>query len=217
MSENKDFLSNFTGIIKSPKKTFNLIESEDFKKGFLIVLITAGLSVLAEFNYGMKMDLLEFLPTRNNFNLINPEIFRRNLVTIISLFDGLRVISGWFILSIIAYSISRIISTPKSFKRLATLLGFTHIPLMFQQILRVVDSYIISEEFLNIYIQSINQALTGSLAKVVVKTFSIFGIWAFVLTVLSISNNSNLSIKKSIFITIAIYSIYIILRIFLPI
>ncbi|MBS7630300.1 YIP1 family protein [Candidatus Bathyarchaeota archaeon] len=217
MSENKGLLSNFTGIIKSPKRTFNLIESKDFKKGFLIVLINAGLSVLAEFNYGMKMDLLKFLPTGNNFTLINPETFRRNLVTIISLFNGLGVIVGWFILSIIAYSISRSSSMHGGFKRLATLIGFTYLPLMFQQIIRVVDSYIIPEEFLNAYIQSRNQSYIGSLANVAVRTFSIFGIWTFILTVLAISNNSNLSIKKSILITIAIYSLYIILRTFLPI
>ncbi|MGB9622693.1 MAG: hypothetical protein ACPL07_02500, partial [Candidatus Bathyarchaeia archaeon] len=112
---------------------------------------------------------------------------------------------------------SRTISTVRGFKRLATLLGFTYIPLMFQQILRVVDSYSISEEFLNAYIQSTNQSYIGSIANVVIKTFSIFGIWTFALTVLAISNNSNLVIKKSIPVTVVIYFFYIILRIFLPI
>lgn len=217
MSENKGFLNKITGIIKSPRRTFNLIESGDFKEGLLIVLITAGLSALAEFNYGMKMDITRFIPTGNNFILVNPETFRRNLVTIISLFNGLGVIVGWLIFTIISYLISRTISTHSGFKRLATLLGFAYIPLMFQQILRVVDSYIVSEEFLNAYFQSINQSLTGNLANVAVKTFSMFGVWAFALTVLALSNNSNLSIKKSIPITLAIYSLYIILRIFLPI
>ena len=216
MSENKSFINKFIGVIKSPKRTFNLIESEDFKKSFIIVLITAGLSVLAEFNYGMKTDL-KFLPTRNNFMLINPETFRRNLVTIISLFNGLGVVADWFILSIIAYSISRIISLNRGFKRLATLLGFTYIPSMFQQIIRVGDSYIISEKFLNAYVQSTSQFYIGSLTNAAVKTFSIFGIWTFILTVLAISNNSNLSIKKSILIAIVSYSLYIILRMFLHI
>lgn len=216
MSEDKSFPSLVSGVIKSPRRTFNLIGKEDFKKSFFIVSVTAVLSALAQFNYGMKTQIAGFVPPGGNFVLTNPETFKRNIVTIISLFNGLEVVIDWLILSIIVYSISRIISPYKDFKRLTALLGFSQIPLLFQQILRVIDSYIVSEDLLSVYTGSIGSSLTRGLIDIIIKKFTIFGVWAFVLTVLAISNGFESPLKKAVPVVITAYFLYIIFRLLLP-
>lgn len=217
MSEGKrGFLSQAWGCIASPRKALESIQAGDLWKGAILILIMASASAWAGFIYASKRPIE--LPSFTGFGqAIDLEAFRRNVMTIFALRDGLGVVFGWLISSLLLHLFASLLGKG-SLRRMLALTGFASIPLGFQQILRLLDAYTISKEaILSINAgQALSLTLAARLGGEALATFTVFGLWAFALTIVAASINYNAATKKAAVTVISAYLLLILLRLFLP-
>jgi len=226
MSETKTkFLNQILDCSRSPRRGFESIKSEDLKKGMVIILLIAAISAYAGYNYTSKTTFqLPFLsdprasqqmPTQ----AINSDALRTNLIIFSTLGNFITVFTGWLLTGVVLHVLARLMTGEGGLKRLLAQMGFASTPLVLQQLLRLIDAYMISPEALMDVRASL--ALGGSLAmrfmSRAMTTFTIFGIWTFILTVMAVSVNYQGSKRKSAIATIVTYVVVIVVRLFLPI
>jgi hypothetical protein len=99
-----------------------------------------------------------------------------------------------------------------------TLMGFAYVPLLFQQLLRSLDANFISKELLLSLITtgSFDQSLNLRLLNIILDDFTVFGLWAFVLTFFAVSENYQCSRMEAAAITVLAYLLFTAVRLFLP-
>ena len=226
MSEEKrGFLSQIRGCVTSPRKAFGSIRGEDLWKGVVFVLILTAVSAWAGYNYASKLPvtITEGFGPHEQFGppsqFVDPQTFRRNIMTFYALRNGLRAFAGWLIPSVLLHLFASLLAGKGSLRRTLALTGFASIPLIFQQILRLIDAYTISKEtFLSIIAApTLGRTLTLRLIGEASSVFTVFGLWAFALTVVAISINYKASTTKAAAAASSSYLAFILLRLFLPI
>ena len=211
--------------IRSPIKAFESIKEKDIWKGTFIILLVALLSAIASFNYSSKSPFqLPIDSASNDVHSFGPqstntEMIRSNFILLSTVGNGLKSITGWLAAGVIIHIFAGLLGGDGGFKRLLAITGFASIPQIIQQILRLIDAYAISRETLIslISVQAINRSLQDLFISQLITTFSIFGIWTFILTILAVSVNYKHSKGKSTIATIIAYLVLITVRILLPI
>jgi hypothetical protein len=111
---------------------------------------------------------------------------------------------GWFLSNLVYQGMSLILGSHGNLKRMQTLSGYASIPMLFQAASRFVY-FLVSGEKPNL-------AVSKSLVAILLEHFTIFSVIALILTVYAISENYNLSTKKSFMIVIIPILILIIMR-----
>ena len=223
--ERRGFLSQVWGCVASPRKALESIRGEDIWKGVVLVLILTAVSALAGYNYASKLPVKipegfgpheQFGPPRQ---FADPEAVRRNIMTFSAMGDGLRAISGWLIPAVLLHLFASLLAGKGSLRRTLALTGFASIPLIFQQILRLIDAYTISKEaFLSIIAApTLGPTLTLRLIDEASSVFTAFGLWTFALTVVAISINYKASTARAAAAASSSYLAFILIRLFLPI
>lgn len=212
--ERRGFLSQIRGCITSPRKTFETIRGGDVWKGVLLILILTTISAWTGYNYSSKLPVT--IPEGFTFPsyVLDPEVFRKNIMTLYTLRDGLRVISGWLIPSVLLHLFASFTVGKGSFRRTMALTGFASIPLIFQQLLRLVDAYTISSEtFLSVSVaRTLGQTFILRLMEEALSVFTIFGLWALALTVVAVTINYNTTTKRAAFTVARAYLVLILIR-----
>lgn len=224
MSEGKNgFLSQIWWCIASPRKAFESIRGEDLWKGVILILLLASLSAWAGLGYASKLDIKPpELPRSSRFmrpgGAIDVEVFRRNVMTFYALREGFRVTAGWLISSVLLHLFASFLAGNGSLRRTFALTGFASIPLLFQQILRLLDAYTIPRGEVSSLIAArvLGLSLAMRLLSGLLAVFTIFGLWTFVLTVVAVSINYESSRTRTVAATAAAYLLFIAVRLFLP-
>jgi len=226
MSETKTrFLNQVLGCLRSPRRGFESIKGEDLKKGVVIILLVAAISAYAGYNYTSKTPFqLPFLSDSSAsqqmpMQAVNSDALRTNLIIFSTLGNFIAVFTGWLLTGVILHIIARLMAGEGGLKRLLAQMGFASTPLVLQQLLRLIDAYTISPE--NLMDVRASLALGGSLAmrfmSRAMTAFTVFGIWALILTIMAVSVNYQSSKRKSAIATILAYLVVIVVRLFLPI
>lgn len=202
----KRFIDQVWMSIRSPRNCFKTVREEDLRKGLALVIIVAILSVLAALTYASKIP-------------INTMPGIRGLGALYALKNGLNVITGWLLTSIIIHLLARILVGKGGFMRILAQTGFASTPLIIQQTVRILDAYIISENELSrlLGVRSLGQSLPLNFMSQLLALFTVFGFWTFMLTTIAVSNNYESSKTRSIALTSFSYLILAFMRIFLPI
>lgn len=218
--EKRGFLSQAWGCLTSPRGTMGSIQGGDLRKGAALILVLALISAWAGYVYASKLPLE--LPEQSRHTgfgpIISPGALRRSLMTISAVRDGLRVITGWLIPSVLLHLFTSL-RGKGSLRRMLALTGFTSIPLILQKALRLLDAYVISEEAILSIIeaQAPGRNLALQLVREVSTVFTVFGLWAFALTIVAASINYRTSTMKAAAATSSAYLAFILLRLLLPI
>ena len=220
-----EFPKQIWTCLKSPRKGFESIREEDLWKGAVLILLVASFSALAGFNYASKSPLqLPVGLTPGNRQVFprqafDTEAFRKSFVILSTVGNGLKVITGWLITAVILHIFARFLAGKGSLKRLMALTGFASIPLVLQQILRLIDSLTISRDTLiNINVaRALGRTLAMRLLTGVLTIFTVFGIWVFALTILAVSFNYESSRRRAATVTLLAYLVFVVMRVFLPI
>lgn len=223
MSEEKiGFLRQVWGCVASPRKAFESIQGEDLWRGMLLIIIMTLVSAWAGFMYTSKLPFN--LPEESEWPgghspYIDTEAFRRNIMTFSALNSGLRVVAGWLISSVLLHLFASLLVGKGSLKRMLALTGFASIPLIIQQLLRLIDAYTISREEITglIAARFLGRTFVFQFMSNVLGVFTVFGIWSFALTVVAVSVKYKSSVKRSSASAVVAYLVFILLRIFLPI
>lgn len=208
--------------VASPRKAFESIQGEDLWKGVLLIFILSSVAAWAGFVYASKIPFN--LPGEPRLPgtygpYIDPEAFRRNIMTISALQSSLRMVAGWLIPSALLHLSASLFVGKGSLKRMLALTGFASIPLIIQQLLRLIDAYTISVEEITSVIANRFLGLSFALQFMsnVLGVFTVFGIWAFALTVVAVSVNYKAPAKRALIAAGLAYLVFILLRLFLPI
>jgi hypothetical protein len=202
MSENrKGFIEQIKGVITKPQEAFNFIMGEDLWRGLIIITLIAGFSAWAGMIYTSKLSL--------NVQISQGGV---NIVVLSALSSVITTLTGWLLI----HAIAKLTGENGSLKRMFALSGFASIPLLAQQILRLVDAYTITPTALANY-QIANSQVTGLIMKIFLYTnlFTIFGLLTLALTTFAVSANYEVSHKKSLIIAVSVYLVLIILQFFM--
>jgi hypothetical protein len=223
MSEtNTRFPNQIWACLRSPGRGFESIGEKDLKKGVVVILLVAALSAYAGYNYTSKTPFqssasisIQSMPTQT----INTDALRTNFIIFTTLGNFITVFTGWLLIGVILHIIARLMTGEGGLKRLLAQMGFASPPLILQQLLRLIDAYTISPETL--LDVSASLTLGGSLVmrfmSRAMTTFTLFGIWTLILTIMAVSVNYQSPRTKSAIATIVAHLVVIVVRLFLPI
>jgi len=201
------FMEKLIGVITVPGETFKHITEKDIKKGLLIIFIIALLSGFAGSNYFSKMSLGPRLSDMQS-----------QMGLFIAIANAIASITRWLAPSLIIVLIAKLMIGDGNIKRLLAMTAYASMPLFIQQILRVIDSLIISSAEVG---QAVASRFTGDglLVRFLnqgLNVLNVFGLITLILTVYAVRENYGTAKNKAAQVTIISYLAYVLLRTFLP-
>ncbi len=211
-SQKSSFIRDIIGCLTSPQSSFkSILEKPSLMKATAIILVIAMVAAWASLNYTSKLPSLEGLLPGQGIP-VNPEQLRPAL-TIMRAVTALTGIFGtWLASSALVHGFSRALRGKGTFKSMLTLAGYASIPLLIQHVLRLADSFMISQEAL----QLATNLQMSVIAEAAVGIFTIFGIWSMILLIIAARENYKISTVKSTAATILSFIVLIFISAFLP-
>lgn len=216
------FIRQIVGAIKSPRASFkSILEKPILSRSAALILIIAVLAALANYNYMGKFPLAIPLqqPERPFAGaIINIEQLRQTLMLISALTGLIGVFLGWLVISALIHAFSKVQGGTGSFRGMLMLAGYSLIPLLIQNLIRLIDSFLITrEEISKLALQMFTQPFLNALANATFNYLSIFRLWSMALLAIALSENYKLSTARSASTIIITYIIMIFLSLFLPV
>jgi hypothetical protein len=207
-----DFTREIVGCFISPRVSFmSILEKPNLTKATALILVIAIVAAWASYNYTSKLPSLEGLFPRQGIPG-NLEQLRSTLAIASAIATLISIFGTWLISSALIHGFSRAFRGKGTFKGMLTLAGFASIPLLVQHLLRLADSFMISQEAL--------QLATSLQMPVIVETalsiFTIFRVWSMILLIIAARENYNTSTTKSTAATILSFIVLIFISAFLP-
>ena len=211
-SQKSSFIRDIIGCLTSPQSSFkSILEKPSLMKATALILVIAMVAAWASLNYTSKLPSLEGLVPGQGIP-VDPEQLRPAL-TIMSAVTALTGILGtWLASSALVHGFSRALRGNGTFRNMLTLAGYASIPLLIQHVLRLVDSFMISQEAL----QLATDLQMSVIAEAAVGIFTIFGIWSMILLIIAARENYKISTAKSTAATILSFIVLIFISAFLP-
>lgn len=202
--------------LMSPQSLFkSILEKPSLRMAAALIFVIAIIAAWAGYNYMGK------LPLKFSFEggLVNPEQMRQALMVVSVIVSFIGIFGGWFISSALLHAFSRSQGGEGTFRNMLTLTGYASTPLLIQNLLRLIDSFTVSqEELLRIVgtLQISNQPFLNAIANMAINTFTIFRLWSMALIVIALRENYKISTRRSIATVIMTYIIMMLLSTILP-
>ena len=211
-SQKSSFIRDIIGCLTSPQSSFkSILEKPSLMKATALILTIAIIAAWASLNYTSKLPSLEGLIPGQGIP-VNPEQLRPALI-IMSAVTALTGIFGtWLASSALVHGFSRALRGKGTFRNMLTLAGYASIPLLIQHVLRLADSFMISQEAL----QLAANLQMSVIAEAAVGIFTIFGIWSMILFIIAARENYKISTVKSTAAIILSFIVLIFISAFLP-
>jgi len=212
--EESSFLGQVIGCLTSPRSSLKLIlEKPILFRAAVLILVIAIIAAWASYNYTGKLPLA-FIPEQEVGNFggagVSPEQIRQASMIVSVMMRLFGVFGSWLISSAIIHVLSRRQGGRGSFRDMLTLAGYASTPLLIQHLLRLIDSFMVTEQGvlqLLVVAQVFNQPLLNAVANAAINTFSIFKLWSICLFVIVICENYGISTARSIITVAATYII----------
>ena len=211
-SQKSSFIRDIIGRLASPQSSFKLIlEKPSLMKATALILTIAIIAAWASLNYTSKLPSLEGLVPGQGIP-VDPEQLRPALAIMSAVTALTGILGTWLASSALVHGFSRALRGNGTFKSMLTLAGYASIPLLIQHVLRLVDSFMISQEAL----QLATDLQMSVIAEAAVGIFTIFGIWSMILLIIAARENYKISTAKSTAATILSFIVLIFISTFLP-
>ena len=206
------FIRGLVRCIISPQSSFrSILEKPSLMKATALILVIAVVAAWASFNYTGKLPLSYFIDQRPG-GIVNPEQLRQASIIAGAIMALIGVFGTWLISSALIHGCSIRLGGKGTFRSMLTLAGFASTPLLIQQVLRLADSFMVSEEAL----QLATSLQMPAIAEAAVGIFTIFGIWSMILLIIATRENYKMSTAKSTAATILSFIVLIFILAFLP-
>ena len=218
--ENKrsDFIRDIIGCLISPRSSLkSIMEKPSLKKATVLILVIAIVAAWASFNYREKLPLqLPVIPGQGT--PVGSGQFTQVIVIMGALMALIGIFGTWLISSVLIHGISRPLGGKGAFKSMLTLAGYASVPLLLQHVLRLADSFMVSQEALQLTatLQISTDPLLNSIAGAVIDVFTIFRLWSIVLLIVAVRENYKISTVKSMVAVVLSYILIIFFSVFLP-
>lgn len=206
------FIRDLVRCLISPQSSFrSILEKPSLMKATALILVIAVVAAWASFNYTGKLPLSYFIDQRPG-GIVNPEQLRQASIIAGAMMALIGVFGTWLISSALIHGFSSRLGGKGTFRSMLTLAGFASTPLLIQQVLRLADSFMVSEEAL----QLATSLQMPAIAEAAVGIFTIFGIWSMILLIIATRENYKMSTAKSTAATILSFIVLIFISAFLP-
>jgi len=206
------FIRDLVRCLISPQSSFrSILEKPSLMKATALILVIAIVAAWASFNYTGKLPLSYFIDQLPG-GIANPEQLRQASIIAGAMTALIGVFGTWLISSALIHGFSSRLGGKGTFRSMLTLAGFASTPLLIQQVLRLADSFMVSEEAL----QLATSLQMPAIAEAAVGIFTIFGIWSMILLIIATRENYKMSTAKSTAATILSFIVLIFISAFLP-
>jgi len=151
------FIEKLVGVVTVPREAFERIEEGDLRRGILLILVISLLSAWAGATYFSKTEIdLSTLSSRagpggqsffdrgGSTQTPDLETIRAQLTPMVAVVNALAAFTRWLTPSILLVIIAKILAGEGGAKRLLAMTAFASLPLLLQQVLRVIDSMFIT-------------------------------------------------------------------------
>jgi len=223
--EELGFVGQVIGCLTSPRSSLkSILEKPSLLRATALILVIAVIAAWASYNYTGKLPLTlipegEAGPFQGPGSFVSPEQIRQASMIVSVMMGLIGVFGGWLISSAIVHALSRRQGGRGTFRGMLTLAGYASTPLLIQHLLRLIDSFMVTEQGLlqlSGATQVFNQPLLNAIANAALNVFSIFRLWSVALLVIALCENYKVSTARSVVIVAATYIIILFLSMFLP-
>jgi len=206
------FIRDLVRCLISPQSSFrSILEKPSLMKATALILMIAIVAAWASFNYTGKLPPSFFVDQRPG-EIANSEQLRQASIIAGAMTALIGVFGTWLISSALIHGFSSRLGGKGTFRSMLTLAGYASTPLLIQQVLRLADSFMVSEEAL----QLATSLQMPAIAEATVGIFTIFGIWSMILLIIATRENYKMSTAKSTAATILSFIALIFISAFLP-
>jgi len=225
------FIEKLVGVVTVPREAFERIEEGDLRRGILLILVISLLSAWAGATYFSKTEIdLSTLSSRagpggqsffdrgGSTQTPDLETIRAQLTPMVAVVNALAAFTRWLTPSILLVIIAKILAGEGGAKRLLAMTAFASLPLLLQQVLRVIDSMFITSAELKL-LAATGLSGTGLVDRFLMqglRVLNLFGIATLALTVLAMRENYGTSMGKASQVALIAYAGYILVRTFIP-
>ena len=200
MSEKPGFIGQLLGVLYRPREIFNTVDEGDLTKGVVIAVLMVALAAYSTMTYMGKIPLEVITPQLQG---VDAGPMAGSLGTISGIAAGVTMLVGWTFSGLILHLLGKFSGGDGSMKRYFALYGFTTVPALLNQVLRVVDASIMDSASLIGYFVSYRD-----MSSKVVKAFigaNLFNVWSLAgiaLVVLSLEENYKVGRGRALIIAL---------------
>ena len=201
MSEKPGFIGQLLGVLYRPREIFSTVDEGDLTKGVVIAVLMVALAAYSTMTYMGKIPLEVITPQLQG---VDAGPMAGSLGTISGIAAGVTMLVGWTFSGLILHLLGKFSGGDGSLKRYFALYGFTTVPALLNQVLRVVDASIMDSASLIGYFVSYRD-----MSSKVVKAFigaNLFNVWSLAgiaLVVLSLEENYKVGRGRALIIALA--------------
>lgn len=211
----REFVKQIVGCLRLSRESFrSVLERPSLLRGTSIILTIAAIAAWAGYNYAGKMPV----PTLRMPTVMGPPPIRPEQLRYFTMIGG--AIGGligvpliWLAISVLPHVLSKVVGGEGKFKNMLVLAAFASVPLLFQHLLRLIDSLMINEaeaSKLAGTLQILADRFINAVANDLVRTFTVFGIWSAVLLAMAVRENYELSPIKSVIVVAMAYALIVV-------
>ena len=211
MGEEQGFISKVTGVLTRPTETFKNIDEASLSRGFIIVLVAALLSGLAQCVYLSKIPVAFFL-SRIPVNIANPGAVKNQILTFAPIFSAAELLIFWLFTTLIIHVASSQLSQGGSLNAIYAKTGYASTVLIIQQLVRLIDASILtSGAVTGLYSQGIGQQGLTNLLTIILRVYPLFRVLYLILVGMAIAVNYSMSPRRATIIALASNLIFLII------
>jgi hypothetical protein len=200
MNSKPGLIGQLLGVLYKPKEIFNTIDEKDLTKGVAIAIIMSVLATFSTFTYMNKIPLDVLTPQLRG---VEANQIEGSISLISGVTAGVSRLVGWIIIGFVIHFLGRFLGGEGSLNRYFALYGFSTVPALLNQMLRVVDASIMdSVSLINYYISY------RDMSNKIVKAFigaNLLNIWTLAgiaLIILSLEENYKVSRGRALLISL---------------
>ena len=200
MSEKPGFIGQLLGVLYRPREIFSTVDEGDLTKGIVIAVLMVALAAYSTMTYIGKIPLEVLTPQLQG---VDAGPMAGSMGTISGIAAGVTMLVGWTFSGLILHLLGKFSGGDASMKRYFALYGFTTVPALLNQVLRVVDASIMDSASLIGYFVSYRD-----MSSKVVKAFigaNLFNVWSLAgiaLVVLSLEENYKVGRGRALIIAL---------------
>ena len=202
MNEKPGYFGQLLGVLYRPREIFSKVDEDDLAKGLLVVVLMSMIGAYSTITYMQKVPLSMLAPQLGDTNN-DPAQISGNLVLIAGIGTGVSLLIGWIISTVVLHGLGMLSGGDGSVKRFFAINGYAAIPRLLNQVLRLMDAFIMDSESLKMYFISYNDIQSKLLKSIIeVNVINIWGIASLALLVVGLEENYKLSRGRSILLAI---------------
>jgi hypothetical protein len=198
------FLEQITGVLYRPKYVFSRVSGSDLLKGLLLMILMTFFAVYSSMNYMSKIPL----------SVISPQL-EGSMAVFVGIGTGITIIVGWVAVTILLHGLGVLSGGGGTMKRFFAMHGFASVPVLLNQLIRVMDSSFLDSSTLTSFYLAYRD-IDNKLLKALLGTnlLNIWGLATFALLIVAVEENYEVNRTRAFLIVLLPSVIHLLINYF---